>query len=348
MSEQDFVRLSLGEVTALSRRVLAAHGLSDDHVEAVTRTIVAGERDGCASHGIYRLLVVANTIRTGKVSLEVAPVLHDVAPALLRVDAGGGFAQLAFERGLPELVRKARACGIAAMGINNCVHFAALWPEIEQVTAHGLVAIATTPSHAWVAPAGGTQPIFGTNPIAFGWPRPGENPYVFDFATSAVARGEIELHRRAGKQIPEGWGIDAEGKPTTDPTAALGGAMLTFGGHKGSALATMVELLAGPLIGDMTSRESLAFDAGAGSSPFGGELVIAIDPAGFLGAAAGEHLARAEALFEGIAGQGARLPSQRRFEARAHSLAHGVTVPKGLYDDILKLVEQPAETIRIF
>ncbi len=83
-------------------------------------------------------------------------------------------------------------------------------------------------------------------------------------ATSAAARGEIQLHQRAGKALPEGWGIDSQGQPTTDAAEVLNGAMLTFGGHKGSALAAMVELLAGPLIGDMTSAESLAWDNGAG------------------------------------------------------------------------------------
>ena len=333
------VRLLLDEVTALSRRILAHHGLAPQHVEAVTATIVAGERDECASHGIYRLLVCVNTLKTGKVVKDAAPVVHDVAPALVRVDAGGGFAQTAFAAGLPALVDKARTNGIAALGINHCVHFAALWPEVEAVAEAGLVAFACTPSHAWVAPAGGIKPLFGTNPIAFGWPRPGGYPYVFDFATSAVARGEIELHRRAGKPIPEGWGIDAEGRPTTDAKAALDGAMLTFGGHKGSALATMVELIAGPLIGDLTSAESIALDDGAGSSPIGGEFILAIDPAGFLGAEAAKHIERAEAVFDAITGQGARLPSQRRFEARARSLANGVQVSRQLYEDVLALLD---------
>ena len=339
MAEDDRIALSLDEVAALSRAILTRHGLSPNHVEAVTRTIVAGERDECASHGVYRLLVCVNTLKTGKVAKDAVPVVHDAAPALARVDARGGFAQLAFERALPLLVEKARKNGIAALGINHCVHFAALWPEVEAVTGHGLVTLACTPSHAWVAPAGGTRPLFGTNPIAFGWPRPGEFPFVFDFATSAVARGEIELHRRAGKPIPEGWGIDAEGNPTTDPARAMAGAMLTFGGHKGSALSAMVELIAGPLIGDLTSAESLALDAGAGSSPIGGELILAVDPKGFLGNAAAEHIARAEALFDSITGQGARLPSQRRFEARARSQAQGVRVPRPLYEDLQKLLK---------
>lgn len=331
----DTLALSLEEVRTLAHRVLARLGLSERQIGPVAETIVAGERDECGAHGIYRLLSCAQTIRAGKVALDAEPIVHDMAPALIRVDGGGGYAQLAFETGRPILAEKARRCGIAALGLNNCVHFAALWPEVEAMAEQGFVAFAFTPSHAWVAPAGGARPLFGTNPIAFGWPRPGKPPFVFDFATSAVARGEIELHRRAGKPIPLGWGLDPEGNPTTDAAAAMAGSMLTFGGHKGSALSAMVELIAGPLIGDMTSAESLAADDGAKVSPLGGELIIAIDPNGFLGAAAAEHLARAEQIFDGITGQGARLPSLRRYEARARSLANGVRVSKKLHDDIL-------------
>ena len=126
------------------------------------------------------------------------------------------------------------------------------------LTDQGLAAMALCPSYAAVAPVGGTQALLGTNPFAFGWPRANGTPYVFDFATSVAARGEIELHRKAGKPLPEGWAIDAQGAPTTDPTAALDGALLPFGGHKGSAISTMIELLAGAMIGDVTSPEARA------------------------------------------------------------------------------------------
>jgi delta1-piperideine-2-carboxylate reductase len=331
------VRLTLDEVRTLARGVLIGAGLSGDHAEAVAETMVAGERDGCTSHGIYRLLVAANSIARGVVVTDAVPVVSEPARALVKVDGGGGFAQLAFERGRGLLAEKARSYGIAAMALNNVVHFAALWPEVEALASEGLVALAFTPSHAWVAPAGGTQPVFGTNPLAFGWPRPGGHPFVFDFATSAVARGEIELHRRAGKPVPDDWGYDTNGQSTTNAEAVLAGAMRTFGGHKGSALAAMVELLAGPLIGDMTSRESIAADRGRGGSPIGGELIVAIDPAGFLGDAVIEHLARAEAMFAAIEVQGARLPSQRRYAARDRSLAEGVVIAPALYRDITAL-----------
>jgi delta1-piperideine-2-carboxylate reductase len=338
LKTSDGVRMSLQELRALAEQVLTDLGLSAPHVKAVAETIVAGERDACASHGAYRLLVCAHTIRAGKVALDAEPVVSEPAQALVRSDARGGYAQLAFQRGLPLLADKARRFGLAALAVNNCVHFSALWAEIEAVTAYGLVAIACTPSHAWVAPAGGTKPLFGTNPFAFGWPRPSGDPFVFDFATSATARGEIELHRRRGEPIPLGWGLDPQGRPTTDAAEAMAGAMLTFGGHKGSALSAMIELISGPLIGDLTSAESQAHDDGAGGSPFGGVLVIAIDPQGFLGAAAAEHLARAETLFEAITAQGARLPSVRRFAARRRTVEEGVVIPRQLYDDLQALL----------
>nr|NLU60195.1 oxidoreductase [Pseudomonas sp. BIGb0427] len=246
-------------------------------------TIVAGERDGCASHGLYRVLGCVGSLKAGKVVADARPEVIDQAPSIVRVDAGGGFSQLAFQAGLPLLqsqgpTQRHRRPGDQPL----CALFSALWVEIEQLAEAGLVALAFTPSHAWVAPAGGHRPVFGTNPIAFGWPRAGTHPYVFDFATSAIARGDIELHRRAGKAIPEGWGVDEHGQPSTDPNVVLDrGAMLTFGGHKGSALAAMVELIAGPLIGDLTSAESLAHADGSKSSPYHGELLIALDPRRF-------------------------------------------------------------------
>lgn len=334
----DTVLMSLEQIRDIARRVLGAHGLAPEHVAVVAETIVAGERDGCASHGVHRLLDCARTLASGAVNPAAVPVVESSAASIARVDAQGGYAQLAFERGLPCLVANAKRAGIAALAINHCVHFAALWPEVERLTTFGLVALACTPSHAWVAPAGGTRPVFGTNPIAFGWPRLDDPPFVFDLATSAAARGEIELHRRTHSPIPIGWGLDAHGLPTTDAAAVLEGAMLAFGGHKGSALAAMVELIAGPLIGDLTSAESLAIDAGRKASPLGGELIIALDPAGFLGSTTAVHMRRAESVFEAITAQGARLPSQRRYEARKHSITHGVSIPLSVYQELQALL----------
>ncbi|WPB59457.1 Ldh family oxidoreductase [Xylophilus sp. GOD-11R] len=338
--EEPTVHMEEGEAMALSVRILTGHGLSDAHAQAMARVIVAGQRDACASHGMYRLISCVRTIRAGKVDLQAEPVLSArPGSALVRVDARRAFASRALEVGCPALVEAARSTGVAALVVNQAFHFSALWPEVEAIAAQGLVALAMTPSHVCVAPAGGTRPVFGTNPIAFAWPRgAGKPPYVFDFATSAVAHGEIELHQREGRALPPGWGVDADGRPSTDPAAVMQGALLTFGGHKGSALSTMVELLAGVLIGDWTSAEASAFDDGAHVIPCRGELVLAFDPAQLGGGEGLAHMPRAEGLFDAITGQGARLPSQRRQAARRRSRSHGIAIPKALLDDIHALL----------
>jgi LDH2 family malate/lactate/ureidoglycolate dehydrogenase len=316
-------------VEALQQRVqaiLTGAGFSPLQAIPVARVIVAGERDACKSHGLYRIEGVLQTVKAGKVRPDAVPTLAWDDRAIVRIDAHGGFANAAFDLGLPKLIEKTKALGLAALAINDCTHFSALWSEVEAVTDAGLAAIAMCPSYATVAPSGGKRALLGTNPFAFGWPRPGTHPYVFDFATSVTARGEIELHRRAGKPLPDGWAIDRDGLPTNDPAAALDGAMLPFGGHKGSAIATMIELLAGVMIGDLTSPEALERLGTTRLAPGHGELVIAMSPEAFAAGRPGDPFARAEALFEAILGQGARLPSQRRYEARQASARDGLVL----------------------
>ena len=319
-------RLTVAELSERVGAIFRKAGLPPAQAAAVAAVIVAGERDACKSHGVYRIEGCLRTIRAGKVAPGAEPVLADDGSAVLRVDAGGGFSPPAFALGAPALAARARELGLAALVINDCTHFSALWPEVEVLAAEGVASLAMCPSYATVAPAGGTAPLLGTNPIAFGWPRPGRHPYVFDFATSVVARGEIELHRRAGRPLPEGWAVDAEGAPTTDPEAALAGAMLPFGGHKGSAISTMVEILAGAMIGDLTSPEVLGYLGSTTLLPRHGELILAFSPERFAAGRPGDPFARAETLFDAVLGQGARLPSQRRFDARARAEAEGIAL----------------------
>ncbi|MFC3076199.1 Ldh family oxidoreductase [Shinella pollutisoli] len=336
-------------VEALAERVAAIFrrtGLNDVQAGALARVIVAGERDACKSHGVYRIEGALRTVKAGKVKPDAIPELSaDDGSAIVKVDARGGFANPAFELGVPALAERARRLGLAALVINDCTHFSALWPEVEALTEQGLAALVMCPSYATVAPTGGNKPLLGTNPFAFGWPRKGTSPYVFDFATSVAARGEIELHRRAGKKLPEGWAIDADGNPTTDPEAALAGAMLPFGGHKGSAIGTMIELLAGIMIGDLTSPEVLDYLGTTTLAPFHGELILAFSPEAFAKGRPGDPFARAETLFQTIVGQGARLPSQRRFAARAKSEREGIVLTATETEQLDRLLEKGLDAV---
>lgn len=329
-------QLPLDEIKELSLSVLSHAGFGAAHANAIADMLYRCQLDDCQSHGLFRLFMCVETMKSGKIDAEVAPEIAVSEDAIVRADARGGMSLLAFEQAVPRLIEKTQKFGIAAMAVNNCFHFSALWPEVERLSDVGLAGLAMVPSHSWVAPAGGTRGTLGTNPIAFSWPRAGKDPFTFDFATSGFARGEIELYKRAGKPLPEGVAIDKNGQPTTDPQAALEGAMLTFGGYKGSALSIMIELMAGPLIDDLTSMESMEF--ATGGAPYHGEIILAFDPARFSAGRVAENDARAERLFADIIDQGARLPSQRRFAARRRNLERGyVEIPQALYEDLLAL-----------
>jgi delta1-piperideine-2-carboxylate reductase len=335
--------ISLTQVHDIATRILRAHDVSAEQARAVADTVTAAERDECKSHGLFRIPGYLKSVTSGKVDGQAVPKIHDVRPGVVHVDAKMGFAPLALEVGAEPLAQKARAQGIAALAITDCHHFAALWPETERLAEQGLVAFAFTGSNSFVAPAGGTMPLFGTNPMAFAWPRENAPPVVFDQASSASARGEIQLHLRDGHSIPHGWAIDAQGHPTNDPGAALKGAQLPFGGYKGGAIALMVELLAGALIGDLLSFETSARDNGDGGPPTGGEFMIAIDPAATRVGAGGSAAAHAESLFARILDQdGTRLPSDRRYSARARTATTGVSVARVLHDELQALLNTPS------
>lgn len=316
--------MSVNELSETVTDIFLKAGLLPAQASALSRVITAAERDACKSHGIYRIAGCLRTVKARKVAPMAEPILKDDGSGILRIDAQGGFSCAGFEMGAPVLAERAKTLGVAALVINDCVHFSALWPEMEVLTELGVAALAMCPSYASVAPAGGTKALMGTNPIAFGWPRKANPPFVFDFATSVAARGEIELHRRAGTPLPEGWALDPDGHPTTDPDMALDGAMLPFGAHKGSAIAIMIELMAGAMIGDLTSPEARDLVGAMNLAPRHGELVIAFSPERFAAGRPGNPFDRAEGVFDAILGQGARLPSQRRFAARAKATAEGI------------------------
>ena len=331
------VRLSLREVHKLASSALLSCGISPDHAIAIADVVTSAERDDCKSHGLFRIPTYIEGAVTGVVEPKAVPELEDLGPAIVRVNARGGYAPLAIKTGSGPLAVKARKHGIAALAIIRCCHVAALWPEVEHLAKQGFVILAFTTYKAVVAPAGGTKPIFGTNPMAFGWPRLGAPPMVFDQASSVKARGELLLHQRDGEPIPEGWAIDTDGNPTSDPTEALAGAQLPFGDYKGAAIALMIELLAGPLIG-----EALSLEASGSAFPIGGEFMIAIDPLHCVGDNdRGEQLVRAERLFSQLLEQeGVRLPSDRRYAARQRNQAEGVMVPQTLHDTLVGLAQE--------
>lgn len=327
--------ISLDEARQLALTALTRHGCDEMNAAACAGVMIAAEADRCESHGLFRLPGYVASLKSGKVDGKVRPEVTRPAPGIVRVDGKGGFAPLAIEAGRAPLVEAARSQGVAALALVNIHHFAALWPEVEVLAEDGLAALACTAATPMVAPAGGTRPFFGTNPLAFSFPRREGPPITFDQASAAMARGDVAIHAREGKPVPEGVGLGPDGKPTTDPAEVLKGAQLPFGGYKGSNIALMIELLAGALIGEVFSYESARRGPDDGGPPVGGELVLALDPERF---GAGAWRDRVEDfLAEMMQQPGIRLPGARRHRSRAETGHTGISLPRALLAEIRAL-----------
>lgn len=309
------VALTELEIHDLARSCLLLNGCDQANAEAAARTIGSAERSGAVSHGLFRLPGYVASLRSGKVNGHAVPREEHLTSAAIRLDGDRGFAPLAIEYGTPLLADAARESGVAVLLIRNSFHFAALWPEVEALAAHDLVGLACTVHTPMVAPFGAKKAFFSTNPISFAYPRPGRDPYVFDMATSAKAAGDVGIAARDGHELPPGTGLDASGNPTTNAKEVLdGGVMLPFGGYKGSAIATMIELLAAGLVGDYFSYEAVKADNRDGGPAIGGEFILAMSPEVLTGPGWAEHSDAFLAELENM--DGIRLPGQRRFDAR--------------------------------
>jgi (2R)-3-sulfolactate dehydrogenase (NADP+) len=221
--------------------------------------------------------------------------------------------------------------GVVAVGVTNSHHFGAAAYHIEPLARAGLVALAFGNSPAAIAPWGGSTGLYGTNPIAFACPRlmpdGGDAPLVIDLSLSKVARGKIMVAAQRGEPIPEGWALDAAGKPTSDAKAALAGTMLPLGDAKGAALVLIVELLSAALTGANFGYQASSFFDAKGPPPRVGQFFLLIDPGRF---GAG-FPARVGTLAAAVLAQpGTRLPGDRRLAARAKAARDGVVIPDAL------------------
>ena len=309
------VSLKLDEIFDLGKKTLLANGCDDETSSILADLIMKAERDGSLSHGLFRLPAYVSGLKSGKINGKARPEVKKISPSVIKVLGNNCLAPMVLNKGLPELIKTAKENGVAVLAINNSHHMAAMWPETEAVAEEGLVAFACTSYKPAVAPAGAIKPLFGTNPISFAWPRPGKTPVVFDMATASMAMGEVQVAKREGHKVPLGTGLTKDGKDTTDPgKIADGGVLLPFGGYKGSAIAMMVELLAGALVGDNFSFETAAKDNNDGGPPSGGEFILAISPEKISGSGWDNH---ADEFFNKMKSfEGVRLPGERRHKNR--------------------------------
>jgi (2R)-3-sulfolactate dehydrogenase (NADP+) len=325
------------ELEQLAARALRAAGASQSMAETAAHCLVAADAQGLATHGVARVPTYCAHLASGRANGRAVPVIiRDKAAACL-VDAGNGLAFEACVRAVEEAVARARVHGMAIAAVTSSHHCGALGILLEPIAAAGMAGIAFSNAPAAIMPWGGTKPVFGTNPVAAIFPRRDAPPFVIDLSLTQVTRGQIMLLAKAGKPVPEGWGMDAAGRPTTDPQEILvGGSLHAVGGLKGTMLALAVEILCCVVTGAALSSEVESLHLGAGAPLRLGQMFVAIDPEALAGGTV--YAERIETLVAAmLAEEGVRLPGTRRHEARDKTARDGILVEEALYRELVAL-----------
>lgn len=325
-------RLAVAELEALVTRALEKAGASASMARATSAALVAADAEGLGTHGVSRVALYCEHLRSGRADGHAQPRIVRERAATCLIDAGGGLAYEAAALAVDEAARRAREFGVSFAGVTNSHHFGAAAYHLAPLGAAGLVGLAFTNSPSAINAWGGKKPFYGTNPVAALFPRRDGAPIVIDLSLTEVVRGKIMLHAKEGKPIPLGWALDKEGKPTTDAQAALTGSLAAIGGVKGTMLAMIVELLCVALTGAAFSFENDSYFE-PGNHPRIGHAVMAVDPDALAG---GEvYFARVETLIARLLeDEGVRVPGARRHTAAARAREAGIEIPDALFREL--------------
>ena len=242
-------RFAKERLESLVAKLAAGMGVPAEDAALFAEVLVDADVHGVSTHGVSRLNIYLKRIDAGLIDAKAALKVDRRTGSILALDAGNGLGQIQARKALDMLAPLARQNGLAAATIRNSQHFGALSWYCNYVASRKMVLLAMTNCEPAMSPEGGYEAFFGTNPIAASFPTGKGFPVKIDLATSTVARGNIIAAQKKGAPIPEGWALDREGKPTTDASEALLGTVLTMAGHKGYALALMVEMFSGVLSG---------------------------------------------------------------------------------------------------
>jgi len=323
----DRVLLGTEEALDLAARVLIRTGYAPADAGVIAAHLIDAALCGYEYSGMPKLLDVIDHRRAVQPRTPIA-VLRET-PVSLLVDGGNNVGMLAVYRATEMAIAKVRTMGIVLVGVTNSWLSGRNAYYMEMVARAGLVGLHTVGAARSVAPLGGTRPILGTNPIAFGFPGR-DGPTIVDMGTSAIMLSDLWLRGRLGESLPEGVAIDAQGRPTRDPAAAMQGAVLPFGGHKGFGLAFALQ--------------ALAILGGAGLGSFDrdyGYVLIVIDPTIMIPLAdfqtrLADLVARVKAVPRQPGVDEIRLPSERSFRERERNRARGLEFDRIVYDRLLE------------
>lgn len=333
--------LTIEEIFRFSKDILMSVGVSEEQASIISDSIVDAHRCEKHTHGMGRLSIYVRKIQSGQMAAEtvLTPIRDNGIITVL--DANDGFGQVAAYQGIQTCLEKAETFGVGIVGIRNSNSFGAAGYFGNLIAENQMIGMIMGNASKALCPPGGNQACLGTNPICFAFPGTSKHPnIVLDMACAVAARGKVRLALKNGESIPEQWGNDAKGMPSTDPAKVLEGSINAFGGYKGFGLATVVEMMAGVITGSSFADMVLPLNTPTGLSRYG-HFLCALSPQFFMDA--DEYEKRVDHLIEYIQSCGETgcvyMPgeqSQRKKEIHTAS----VQVPDTIVQDMNALAQQ--------
>ncbi|KAK4987412.1 hypothetical protein LTR50_004649 [Elasticomyces elasticus] len=242
-------RVSAANAKKYVEGVLARNGVSMTNAAIIADCLVQADLRGVDTHGINRIPSYMARVREKVLDAAASPTLNQITPVVAQVDGHNGFGFLAAHLGMSTAIEMARDFGIGMVSVKHSNHFGMSAWIVQQAIDSGMMSLVFTNSSPALPVWGGRSKLMGVSPIACGAPAGKEKPFVLDMAPSVAARGKIYKAKRRGEKIPKDWALDAQGRQTDDPAAALEGVMLPMGGPKGSALSIMMDVFSGVISG---------------------------------------------------------------------------------------------------
>ncbi|MSQ48922.1 MAG: Ldh family oxidoreductase [Betaproteobacteria bacterium] len=333
------MKIKPAQLLQLARNALEKAGANPAMAEAAAQHLVRAEEHGLPTHGLSRVPFYCSFLRNDRADGAARPKMLSDRVAVCLIDNCDGLPYESAAWAIDEVIQRARRNGIGFAGITNSAHVGVLGIHLLPIAAANMVGVAFTNSPAAIPPWGGKKALFGTDPVAFVFPRESGDPLVIDLALTTVVRGKIMVAMQKGEKIPEGWALDRDGRPTTDPKEAIEhGSLFPIGGAKGAMLALAFELICAALTGAAIGAEADSFFSEQGNKPKIGHAFLAIDPGALAGV--GRYFERVETVVTTmLADEGVRLPGARRFAAEKKLRAEGIEIA----DELLAKIEALAQ-----
>lgn len=345
------MRVKSAQLKEAAVEILRGFQATVEEADLVAESLVRADMRGIDTHGVYFLTLLSRRVDAGMIQVptQVTTLKDDGAIAL--IDGGNGLGQVAAQRAMELSIQKARGFGVGAVLVRNTNHVGILAFYAMHAARRGMVGIAMGNAAPAMAPWGGTEPFFGTNPVAIAVPNGTGEPVVLDMASSLVARGKIRRAERMKESIPLGWALDETGAPTMDPAAAMKGTLLPIGGPKGYGLALMIDLISGLLSGSHYGPQVKTFHQPLGPTGVG-MCAVAADIARFMPLDEFQSRLRAYlgAIRESKKAPGTSriyLPGEIEAEKEQQSAANGVEVSAATIGNLNQILEHLKSPLRL-